>query len=540
VRVALVTAPPARTPLRRRIRNILLALGLGVFLSLLAGELVLRLFLFHPNLELGGLGASIRQPDKYSDGNDEDDFWKLRCITHGPAAMVDAPGPDPITGWTGYLITPGSYEHVDEVKIHGRRPVILYGDSFAQCNTPPAECFQTILEHSGLESKYALVNYGVGGYGLDQIYLLLLHSIDRFKDRDPIVIVSVLLESDFDRTTLSFRDWPKPRLEIVNGSLVPRGPVVTDIRKFLEQNPISIRSYLWRFFLYHPANFLLRQRQKWRTDDALQQEKKRLNRRILVEIEHELSSRHLQHFFLVFHAEQGALKPWDVFAWQEQMIWDVAAEFSIPIVDTRPYLSFASDGLPIKCAQFYGHSGHLEGHHNAVGNLVCFEAIRQGLSGDFAAPDFEHLAEMKRRGLFELGAEEKRPITLLGRPATLVLHGSKENLRAVEGSDPKRLFLRADVLGQTKAVFDLSGEAKRFTGSLHRVRNPDQGCAGVDLTFEITVDGKTVLQHEVPPAADALGLDIDLAGRQSIALTIRGFGGQAGCEWACIDDPRLQ
>ena len=103
--------------------------------------MLLRLFLFHPELELGGIGASIRQPQKFCDGDSEDDYWKLRSGFQDPALIVDGPSPDPKVGWTGSFITPGTYEHVNESAIRGRKLVLLYGDSFSQCNTPPEECF---------------------------------------------------------------------------------------------------------------------------------------------------------------------------------------------------------------------------------------------------------------------------------------------------------------------------------------------------------------------------------------------------------------
>src|SRR4029078_956949 len=101
-------------------------MAVGILLALLAGELVLRLFLFHPTLELGGLGASIRHPEKYCDGDSEDDYWKLRSGFQEPATRSDAPNPDPITGWTGSFVTPGTYEHVNETAVHGRQVVLLY------------------------------------------------------------------------------------------------------------------------------------------------------------------------------------------------------------------------------------------------------------------------------------------------------------------------------------------------------------------------------------------------------------------------------
>ncbi len=455
--------------------------------------------------------------------------------------MVDAPGPDPILGWTGSALTSGNYRHVEEDQLRGRRAVLLYGDSFAQCNTPPEQCFQTILERSELGRQYAILNYGVGGYGLDQIYLLLKHSIDGFKDQNPIVIVSLLLESDLDRSLLEFRCWPKPRLDVVDGQLRARGPVQTSVRKYLDQNPPSIRSYLWRLFLNRSSPFMARQRAQWRGDALFAQEKQSLNRKILVEIEHELSSRGLQHFFLIFHAEQGALKRGSNFEWQERMIEDVCAEFSIPLFDTRSYLAFAADDMAKNCARFYGHEYPLIGHHNEIGNLVCFEAIRQGLlRAGPAAPDLAHLARLKSLGLFARNPPALVSTSLLGRAASVVTRGTTGEVLVAQRENPARLLLRAVDEGATTANFERFANASRFTGRLHTIMDSGGDCNESGLRLSIQVNGVVVFEAEVPPAARPLTLDIDLRGKESVSFTVEGVRGPGNCNWVCIEEPRLE
>ncbi len=539
-RMSVPSSSPSRKSLWRKLANACIATIVGVVLALVSGELLLRLFLFQPSLELFGLGQGIRQPQKYADGDSDDDYWKLRSGFQDPETIVDAPNADPITGWTGSYVTAGTYAHVDEPTVRGRQLVLLYGDSFAQCNTPPNECFQAILEQSDLAQKYAMLNYGVGGYGFDQTYLLLAHSIDRFKALDPIVIVSVLVESDLDRSVLAFRDWPKPRLSCDGNRLVARGPVNTNARRFLAENRPRITSYLWRFFLFHPARFMRDVRTRWRTDERVAAEKIDLNRRILIEIDRELASRGLRHFLLVFHAEQGAIVPWDMFTREEQMLHDVCAELALPLVDTRPYLAFASDDNPVNAARLYGHAGSLEGHHDVAGNLVCFEAIRQGLSGRFDEPDFTHLSSLKRHGLFDSGAIHTETMTIVGRQASVIGHGAKERVRVAEQTDRDQLLLRADAGGSTRVVFELGSTMRRFRGAVHALKNPEGACAGVEIGFTVQVGDETVLERAVPSAADPVALDVDLNGKPSLSLIVEGVGGGAACEWVCIEKPRFE
>jgi len=531
---------PKRSSLGRKLRRVVFALAAGVVLALVGGELWIRWILFHSGEDRGPLAASLRSAGRYADGNYDDDYWKLNSILLGGTALDDAPGPDPILGWTGGGITPGTYEHPFESTVGDRQLVLLYGDSFAQCNTPPSLCFQSILESSDLGRRFAMLNYGVGGFGLDQIYLMLEHSIDRFKAKNPIVIVGILVDSDLERSILGFRGWGKPRLDVVGDRLVARGPVPLTTRGYLAENPISIKSYLWNLFLYQNSRFMEETRARWRGVHRITEEKKLVNRRILEEIERVLSSRGLRHFFLVFHAEQGALSRWEPFEWQEQMIEDVCAEHSIPLIDTRAWLSFASDGYKEKCARLYGHSSPLLGHHNAAGNIVCFEAMRQGLLGQFGAPDTRHLAALIDDGLLEFDTSETKPCTFLGRPATLITHASYGAPRSAETSNPNRLQLRADLSGYTAAKFELEGGAKRLSGQLHTMADAQNGCPEQGLRFSIEVDGAVVLDCPVvPPAANPMSLDIDLTGARTLTLIARGDRGGAGCNWLCVENPRL-
>jgi hypothetical protein len=515
-------------------------LVLGAVGALCAGEVAIRILIFHPDLCPRALSQKFREAQRYAEGNNDDDYWKLTCLLQGESALTDAPNPDPITGWTGPFITPGTYEHCDEPSIGSRRPVILYGDSFAQCGTGPSECFQSILERSELGTQYALMNYGVGGYGLDQIYLLLHNSIDRFAQRNPIVIVGILVDSDLERSVLEFRCWPKPRLDVVGTRLVARGPVETSTREFLAQHPVGIASYLWRFLLYQRGSFLAGARAHWRGEERIKAEKQILNRTLLHEIENELSSRHLEHFYLVFHSELGALRHWDDFAWQEQMIEDVCAERGAMLVDTRPYLAFASKDRDKNCARFYGHGSPLQGHHNALGNLVCFEAIRRGLLRESGPCDMRHLEGLELQGLLEAAPAEVTSAVFLGRNATLITHGSQGSPRAVQTSDPDRFLLRADSTGATVTKFELAGGEKRFTGVLHTVAGAEQGCPEQGLRFTVEVDGLAVLECDAPPLANARSIDIDLAGKRSLAITVAGDRGGMGCAWLCIEHPRLE
>ena len=524
----------------------------GVLAAFLGTEALHRLAFARPELNLGSLGPWIRDPSAYADGNNDDDHWKLVARLGGLAAMADAPNPDGTTGWTGLAVTPGTYAHQDESSIGERQLVLLYGDSFAACATPAEECFPALLQGSDLGSRFAMLDYGVGGYGLDQSYLLLKNSIDRHAARRPIVIFSLLVESDFDRTTLAFRCWPKPRLRLEGEALALEPAPRLSPREYLKTHPISFPSYLWRRFLHQDSGFLRSARAGWRGDERREELKRRLNLSILAAVRAELEARELPYFFLVFHAEQGALKPWAPFREREQLLGDFCREHSVGLLDTREFLWAACAGDEALVARFYGRGSPLMGHHNLLGNRVCFEAMRQGILARAAGPgeppsaeplgpaDTSRVAEMAARGELDLLALQRRRATLLGRPALITTHGAGDAERVVETATPSRVCLRADTTGFTAADLELDGGARRFTGRLHLLAGAEQGCPETPLHFTLLVDDRTLFEGDVPEEARPAILDVDLAGARNLRFVLRGQRGQGACGWAALSDPRLE
>jgi hypothetical protein len=105
--------------------NVALA-TVSIILLLLAIELMLRQILFHP---VRGFGR-LRDPGRYADYFSEDDYWKLYVLL---GTRWRAPAePHPVLGWVGNFDRE-TYIHNDFPALGGRRAVLLYGDSFAEC-----------------------------------------------------------------------------------------------------------------------------------------------------------------------------------------------------------------------------------------------------------------------------------------------------------------------------------------------------------------------------------------------------------------------
>jgi hypothetical protein len=556
----------------RKLRKVLLATCIGVGLALLLAELGIRYVLYHPSTVRGSFERHLRNPENFADGGSDDDFWKIQYLGLPADQAGPAENPDAITGWTGHYVKPGTYEQVDEGSIGERTPILLYGDSFCQCLTPAYDCFQSLLERSDLADRYCLLNYGVGGFGLDQIYLLIKHSIDRHAARNPIVIVSVLVEDDLDRSVLSFRCWPKPRLAVVNGELTEPERVDTDPREYLRSHPIELHSFLWRYLLYKRIPRLYKLQEALRGDHRHVGEKRLLNFTILKAIHQELESRHLRHVLLLFHIEPQALERTSASEWQEPLLDDAAQLIGMPILDTRPWFHAGAQLLDGDAAKFYGHGSPLHGHWNALGNKVAFEAMRHAVVGDVAAPDTTHLASWLERFAATPVDLALRSVHALGRTANAWAQGGAAWLRLDAGdanangagadgartsdahadsstitSTPANalLSLRGGSILPTELRFDLAPGCSRFVARASAAAPDDldardSSSAGGDVELDVRVDGIRIWHRTLHRGEPEVEISVDLTARAELAVLASCAESSADCGWVRLSSARIE
>jgi hypothetical protein len=182
----------------------------------------------------------FRNADFYANQLLDDEYWLLYHFVDGRYPPPSRP--HPILGWIREFDRE-TLLHDDTPHVGDRRPVLLYGDSFAACKSAP--CFEDILNPDpSFAGSCFMLNYGVGGYGVDQSHLLMSRTVSKY--RNPVVIFSLLTE-DVDRNVLTVRVGRKPRFRLENGRLVLTGvPIEGDIDAFFEQSRPPVFSYLLR------------------------------------------------------------------------------------------------------------------------------------------------------------------------------------------------------------------------------------------------------------------------------------------------------
>lgn len=282
-----------------RLKNLLINLSLlfiTLIICLAAGEFAYRKILFSKNEKF----KSLRKPELYADYFNDDDYWKLYHIFGGEYGAPKEP--HPLLGWIGDFDRK-TLRHNKADSVKNKRPVLLFGDSFAQC-VDEAECFQSILNSDSAFSKNNyFLNYGVGGYGVDQIQLLCKEAHKQYEK--PFVVFSIMC-SDLDRTILTNRIGQKPYYEIVDDSLVLKGvPIESDPEKFFSGHPPQILSYLYKRVVFTPRNPLPDNIKSWLKRDAVKNDyKMKLNDKVLQLAMDELRRERIDFVFLVFHYVQ--------------------------------------------------------------------------------------------------------------------------------------------------------------------------------------------------------------------------------------------
>ena len=124
-------------------------------------------------------------------------------------------------------------------ELRGREVMLFFGDSFTEGFTDYPDKIPQLLDSTF--SALRVLNLGVMGYGLDQMYLRMTQVIGLF-DR-PHLVFGVLFD-DIDRVAYALRETPKPYFEVEGDTLrlrnVPISPHVSD---WGEAYPARGRSY---------------------------------------------------------------------------------------------------------------------------------------------------------------------------------------------------------------------------------------------------------------------------------------------------------
>jgi hypothetical protein len=352
-------------------REVAVRIGLlvfSMFLTLSALEMVFRVGLFSESLRI----EPLRYPWRYADPDFDAAYWKLAFLfgTGRRAQRVGAY--HPVLGWAPPTTpeNPLGIISAEPYRVEDlTQPVLFYGNSFVGGATPAADRLPQVMDR--LLPSHSVLNYGVGGYGVGQIYLRMKRTVDMFES--PIVLVGILT-ADVDRSILEFRSGQKPVYRLRGDGLVLENlPILPDSRTYIEEHPPAVKSYLGRFLLFRVRNILPERVFNWITGYPRKHEEKlAVNTRLLQAIHSDMGAMGLPLYGVIFYG----ISEFEDETWRASFLRDSFGQLNIPVFDTKEFLlaHMAVSGETL--ADLYYEDN---GHPNVRGNAVLAAGIRDWL-----------------------------------------------------------------------------------------------------------------------------------------------------------------
>jgi hypothetical protein len=341
--------------IKHRLWNFTLVIS-SIIISLILAEIIFRAMLFSK----GDTFKFLRKPEYYARIYDDhvtkiftDEYWKLYYRFDRSYTPPD--DPHPLLGWA-FKIDHETLIHPDAVNINNRRPVLLYGDSFSNCSSKSV-CFEDILNvDPEFSSGHYLLNYGIGGYCVGQISLLLENSKKKYEK--PVVIFG-FMNRDIERSILTVRIGQKPGFAVKDDSLVIRGlPIEPHPKDFFRKNPPGITSYLYRKFLSSKLNFFPKSDRKV---NKIIKEIKEVNEKIIVKTIQDLRKDGDDFFVLVFQAMYHVENDW-----RNMYIREILEKEGVPYIWTKDLADRDTTFKKYVLGDYQLDDGHPTTHFNQL------------------------------------------------------------------------------------------------------------------------------------------------------------------------------
>ena len=347
-------------------KNLLRKTGLALVslvLSILSAECLLRAFLYVDFLKI----PAWRNPALYAGYSDDDAYWELHHHFDGEWYPNSSDMIHPVLGWSQDRIRAGNplglFDDTVSRLSSEKRKILFYGDSYVKGGAESD--FQLPVFLTNQMKNTAVVDFSVGGYGLDQSYLMF--TLTHEKARKPYILMVILFD-DLDRSILSVRTYQKPYYVLENNLLKLSGvPVDTDPVHYLRTHPPKIRSYLAGY-----ASQTLRRKSK-SLDSYLSRipEKQQINSAILAQLKRDCLEKQYPLEVVIFYDPTSL----QVSTWQERFLKEKLEELQIPYFDTKPILLAYANAHNIPLLQLYDATWH----HNNLGNSVLGQKLLEHL-----------------------------------------------------------------------------------------------------------------------------------------------------------------
>jgi hypothetical protein len=288
-------------------------------------ELTLRLLFALP----GGSRRDWLKADLLADPNADEAYWVL---TARLAGAVERDHVVPLRGWSQLRPDQENPLGLREETLRALRrnepKMYFFGDSFVQ-GMPFNEQSLPSLVGERLPER-SLVNLGVRGYGVDQMYLLA-REIGLPPEGGEVWVG--ILTWDLDRAFLAFTHGQRPRYRLDETLVLERSPGPQTDQEYVDGYRMPFRSWLVQAV-----------RHRWRMREGLERggperdEKIEINRAILRAWANWTREHGTPMRVILFHTRQDLAQE----SWRTRAVHAICQELGLPLFDTAdvllPYL----------------------------------------------------------------------------------------------------------------------------------------------------------------------------------------------------------
>jgi hypothetical protein len=235
------------------------------------------------------------------------------------------------------------------------RKIIFYGNSYVESDACSDNTITAKIEKkTGIDT----LNYGIGGYGFDQIYLLFKRTFSQFKGNKNIYFIGVLSD-DFNRMLLKVRTSPKPYFTLSNNKLILHTEHI---------NKDDLESYFIEYrpkFNFYSVNLLKRSVGKligWY--ENRKKEVAMITTHILEDMKRIKEENDLTIYFILFYSKKEMENNVDVFQFFKNQLQEKHFEY----LDLK-------DCLPKYMTNIIHLNKIYHGHPSSLGNEIFSECI---------------------------------------------------------------------------------------------------------------------------------------------------------------------
>jgi hypothetical protein len=311
-----------------------------------------------------GAWQRLANPGAYFDPTCEDHFWRL--LHHSPGwnqgvSLHTSHELDLDLGWAvdeRNKNTWGAWESPRYPLRFDGEPVGFFGDSYVFGTTPNGDRLPDQLAELWPDRR--VLNYGVAGFGFDQIVLSFEAQAERLSGQSALIGI---LATDLDRSVLSVRSGPKPYFSEKDGELTLHTDHIMDHAEYFESHPVRPLSFLWTYLRINiPRHWKVWvQKKPWNCEVP---QKERINSALFSRLATTCTDNDVDCTVVLFHnPDRVGLKP----DWRSELVHREAERVDLPVIDTRePVLEAQAAGDTLFGA---------DRHPNAAGNRLLASAI---------------------------------------------------------------------------------------------------------------------------------------------------------------------